>query len=131
MQSFFHFPLPLTKVDIQFGYVRMPYSISWILVILHLLDNINIIFGTKIYRQIIGIPMGTNRAPLVADVFYTAAKEILWIHLTMTIKFINSTSRYLDDFLNIVNPYFEGIVNQIYPAELRLNKANNTPKQMD
>ena len=33
------------------------------------------------------------------------------------------TSRYLDDLLNIDNPYFEGMVNQIYPPELQLNKA--------
>ena len=32
-----------------------------------LLDNIYIRFGTKLYRQIVGIPMGTNYAPLVAD----------------------------------------------------------------
>ena len=32
-----------------------------------LLDNISIRFGTKLYRQVIGIPMGTNCAPLVAD----------------------------------------------------------------
>ena len=35
-----------------------------------------------------------------------------------------STSRYLDDLLNIDNPYFEGMVNRIYPPELQLNKAN-------
>ena len=29
-----------------------------------------------------------------------------------------------DDLLNIDNPYFEGMVNQIYPPELQLNKAN-------
>ena len=34
----------------------------------------------------------------------------------------NSTSRYLDDLLKIDNP--EGMVNQIYPPELQLNKAN-------
>ena len=34
-----------------------------------LLDNIYIRFGTKLYRQIFGIPMGTNCAPLVADLF--------------------------------------------------------------
>ena len=34
-----------------------------------LLDNIFIRFGTKLYRQIVGIPMGTNCAPLVADLF--------------------------------------------------------------
>ena len=36
----------------------------------------------------------------------------------------NSTSRYLDDLLNINNPYFEGMVKQIYPPELQLNKAS-------
>ena len=34
-----------------------------------LLDNIFIQFGTKLYRQVVGIPMGTNCAPLVADLF--------------------------------------------------------------
>ena len=37
-----------------------------------------------------------------------------------------STSRYLDDLLNIDNPYFEGMVNCIYPPELQLNKANTS-----
>ena len=32
-----------------------------------LLDNVYIRFGSKLYRQIVGIPMGTNCAPLVAD----------------------------------------------------------------
>ena len=35
----------------------------------YLLDNIFIRFGSKSYRQIVGIPMGTNCAPLVADLF--------------------------------------------------------------
>ena len=41
--------------------------------LIYLLDNIYIRFGTKLYRQIVGIPMGTNCAPLVADF---AMKEI-------------------------------------------------------
>ena len=36
----------------------------------------------------------------------------------------NSTSRYLDDLLNIDNIYFEHMVHRIYPAELQLNKAS-------
>ena len=35
-------------------------------------------------------------------------------------------SRYLDDLLNIDNPYFEGMVDRIYPPELHLNKANTS-----
>ena len=42
------------------------------------------------------------------------------------IEAFNSTSRYLDDLLNIDNPYFEDMVKQIYPPDLQLNKANNT-----
>ena len=36
----------------------------------------------------------------------------------------NSTSRYLDDLLNIDNIHFEHMVHRIYSAELQLNKAN-------
>ena len=43
---------------------------------------------------------------------------------TEIIEAFKSTSRYLDDLLNIDNPYFEGMVNRIYPPELQLNKAN-------
>ena len=42
----------------------------------YLLDNIYIRFGNKLSRQIVGIPMGTNFAPLVAVFFYFAMKEI-------------------------------------------------------
>ena len=38
----------------------------------------------------------------------------------------NTTSRYLDDILNINNVYFDNIVSQIYPSELQLNKANTS-----
>ena len=41
---------------------------------------------------------------------------------TDVIEVFNLTSRYLDDLLNINQPYFEGMVNQIYPAELQLNR---------
>ena len=36
----------------------------------NLLDIIYIRFGTKLYRQIVGIPIGTNCVPLVADYFF-------------------------------------------------------------
>ena len=34
-----------------------------------LVDNIFVVFGGKVFQQIVGIPMGTNRAPLLADIF--------------------------------------------------------------
>ena len=38
----------------------------------------------------------------------------------------NTTSRYLDDILNMNNIYYDNMVSQIYPAELQLNKANTS-----
>ena len=38
----------------------------------------------------------------------------------------NTTSRYLDDILNINNVYFDNMVGQIYPSELQLNKTNTS-----
>ena len=48
------------------------------------------------------------------------------VKLAEIIKAFKSTSRYLDDLLNIDSPYFEGMVNRIYPPELQLNKANTS-----
>ena len=84
---------------------------------------------TKLYRQIVGIPMGTNCAPLVADLFLFCYERDFMTSLSDVkqaeiIEAFKSTSRYLDDLLNIDNPYFEGMVNRIYPPELQLNKAN-------
>ena len=95
------------------------------------MDNIYIRFGTKLYRQIVGIPMGTNCAPLVADLFLFCyerdfMKDLSCDNQADVIKAFNSTSRYLDDLLNIDNPYFAGMVNQIYPSKLQFNKANTS-----
>ena len=92
------------------------------------MDNIYIKFGTKLYRQIVGIPMGTSCAPLVADLFLFCYERDFMKYISSDNqadidKTFNSTSRYLDDLLSIDNPYFEGMVNQIYPPELQLNKA--------
>ena len=74
--------------------------------------------------------MGTNCVPLVADLFlYCFERDFMnsinHENQADVIEAFNSTSRYLDDLLNIDNPYFEGMVNQIHPPELQLNKAHH------
>ena len=96
-----------------------------------ILDTIYIRFGTKLYRQIVGIPLGTNCAPLVADLILFCYERDFMTSLSDNnqanfIEAFNSTSRHLDNLRNIDNPYFEGMVNQIYPPELQLNKANTS-----
>ena len=63
------------------------------------------------YRQIVGILIGTNCAPLVADLFLFCYERDFMLSLsdnnqTDIIEALNSTSRYLDDLINIYNPYF-------------------------
>ena len=87
-----------------------------------LLENIYTRFGSILYRQIVGIPMGTNCAPLVADLFLFCYKRDFMLSLSEdnqsdVIQAFNSTSRYLDDF-------FDSMVNRISPSELHLNRAN-------
>ena len=94
-----------------------------------LLDNIFIRFGTKLYRQVVGNLMGIKCGPLVADLFLFCYERDFMMSLADdkqadVIDAFNTTSRYLDDILNINNVYFDNMVSQIYPSELQLNKAN-------
>ena len=87
----------------------------------YLLDNIFKGFGSKLYRQI--IPIGTSCVPLVADLFLFCYQRDFMLSLsdnnqTDIIEAFNSTPRYLDDLLNIDNPYFEQMLGQIDPTEL-------------
>ena len=73
--------------------------------------------------------MGTHYAPHVADLFLVCYDSDFMLSLldnnqTDIVQAFNSTSRYLDDLLNIDNPYFEYMEGQIYPTE-QLNKANS------
>ena len=73
--------------------------------------------------------MGTNCVPLVADLFLFCYERDFMKSLTKEKRYdlidaFNSTSRYLDDLLNIDNNHFEHMFHRIYLAELQLNKAN-------
>ena len=75
--------------------------------------------------------MGTNCTPLVADLFLFCYERDFMMSLSdykqaCVIDAFNTTSRYLDDILNINNVYFDDMVSQIYPSELQLNKANTS-----
>ena len=72
--------------------------------------------------------MGTNCSPMVANLFLFCYEKDLMISLSDEkqadiIDAFNTTSRYLEELLNINNVYFDNVVSQIYPSELQLNKA--------
>ena len=93
-----------TKFDLDSKGFRMgAFSSNFVCeALIYLLDNIYIRFGTKLYRQIVGISMGTNCAPLVADLFLfcyerdfmTSLSDVKQAEIIEAFKF---TSRYLDD----------------------------------
>ena len=91
-------------------------------------------FEGMVYQQIVGIPMGTNCAPLIADLFLFCYERDFMSSLHKSkrydlIDMFNDTSRYLDDIFTIDNPEFEKHIPDIYPRELQLNKANTSDKE--
>ena len=96
------------------------------------MENIYVQFDGMVYQQIVGIPIGTNCAPLIADLFLYCYERDLMSDLQKRFDLIDMfkyTSRYLDDIFTIDNPEFEKHIPDIYPTELQLNTANTSDKE--
>ena len=105
-----------------------------------LVDNIFVVFAGKVFKQIIGIPMGTNCAPLLADVFLYSyeAEFIQSLHSAGKKRLasqFNITYRYIDDVLSINNLDFEiNCLGQMYPPELEVKdktESNTSVSYLD
>ena len=91
-----------------------------------LIDNTFVTIGTSLFKQVIGIPMGTDCAPYLANLFLFAY-EFEFLNDTLkqkdfsTLHKFNKCHRYIDDLLAVNN---DGILNdfkgRIYPPELQL-----------
>ena len=90
-----------------------------------LIDNIFVIFGGRVFQQTVGIPMGTNCSPLLADLFlysyeaYFIQGFLKKMENKLTRSF-NFTFRYIYDVLSLNNPRFGDFDNRIYPIELEI-----------
>ena len=104
-----------------------------------LVDNIFVVFAGKVFQQIVGIPKGTNYAPLLADIFlYSYEAEFIQSLLSAGKKRLasqfNFTYRYIDDVLSINNPDFENYLGQMYPPELEIKdttESNTSASYLD
>ena len=104
-----------------------------------LVDNIFVVFAGKVFQQIIGIPMGTNCAPLLADIFlYSYEVEFIQSLLSAGKKRLasqfNFTYRYIDDVSSINNPDFENYLCQMYPPEFEIKdttESNTSASYLD
>jgi hypothetical protein len=96
----------------------------------YLIDNIFVKCGTKVFRQIIGIPMGTDCAPFLANLFLYKYEFQFMAKMAKTknpdIYCFRRVQRYLDDLL-LVNggDVMDKYAKDIYPSELVLKKENN------
>ena len=94
-----------------------------------LVDNIYVRFGGQLFRQMVGIPMGTNHAPLLADLFlYSYENEFLD-------KLIKEGKRklarkfnlsYIDDLISFNNKRFKEFSSDIYPKELTISETTES-----
>ena len=98
----------------------------------YLMNNIYVKFRVKIYKQVIGIPMGCDCAPKFADLFLYwyehdyISKAVTKPELLSVIYVLKYCSRYIDD-LNVPNASEEIcriVCKEIYPEELSIERTN-------
>ena len=90
----------------------------------YLIDNIFMEFGERIFQQKIGIPMGTNCAPLLADLFlYSYEADFVQSLLKAGKKHLaqqfNFTYRYIDDVLSLKTHNLQSIWNSYIHVNLK------------
>ena len=84
-------------------------------------------------QQTIGVPVGTNCAPLLADLFLRAYEAdfrqgILKNKDRKLAKILNSSFCYIDDVLSLNNSPFSDYLHRIYPYELEVKDTTDTLK---
>ena len=96
-----------------------------------LMDDIYVRFGGQLFRQMVGIPMGKNCAPLLADLFlYSYENEFLDKLIKegkrkLARKF-NLSYRYVDDLISFNNKRFKEFISDIYLKELTISETTES-----
>ena len=97
--------------------------------VFYLIDNIYVTCGDKVFRQIIGIPMGTDCAPFLANLFLYFYEfqfmERMAKKKNPDVYRFRKVARYLDDLIIIGGgDVMEKYISEIYPRELVLKLEN-------
>ena len=96
-----------------------------------LIENIFVTFGNRVYRQVIGVPMGCDCAPQVADLYlhYYEKKFVLdnIDNSEINMSSFKSYKRYIDDLFtpNTSEVVSSKVINDIYPECLQIVQTNN------
>ena len=96
----------------------------------YLIDNCYVTCGDSLFRQKIGIPMGTDCAPFLANLFLYSYEHEWMMKMKKTnpqlARQFNRSARYIDDLLTINNDgLMKKYMKDMYPAELELTHENS------
>ena len=96
-----------------------------------LVDNRYVRFGGQFFRQTAGIPMGTNCAPLLTDLFLYSCENNFLDKLIKEGKRklsrnFNIPYRYTDDLISFNNKRFKEFISDIYPKELTISETTES-----
>ena len=96
-----------------------------------LVDNIYVRFGEQLSRQMAGIPMGTNCAPLLPDLFlYSYENEFLDKLIKegkrKLVRRFNLSYRYIDDLISFNKKRFKEFISDIYPKEFTISETTES-----
>ena len=102
----------------------------------YLLDNIYVKYMNSIFRQIIGVHMGTDCAPDLANLFLFVFEYKYVMNLINMgdpdIRLFKFVYRYIDDLLIINdNGHFDNIYKDIYPNVLELKSTGLSDKNVN
>ena len=90
-----------------------------------LVDNIYVRYGGQLFRQMVGIPMGRNCAPLLADLFLYSyenefLRELIKEGKRKLARKFNLSYHYVDDLISLLIIKF---ISNIYPKELAISET--------
>jgi hypothetical protein len=108
-----------TNTTQYYGYTYMDrLDVKQMLV--HVMDETYVSFSGAIFRQIMGVPMGGNASPLIADLTLSMMEfNYCQNHTRSNVVAV----RYIDDILAVNCPNFTIIANSIYDKELKLDET--------
>ena len=95
-----------------------------------LIDNSFVVFNDCVYRQVVGIPMGTNSGPHIANIYLHQYEYDYFIYLYENdmkeeLANLEHIFRFQDDLISFNdNGYLEACISNIYPPEMIVNKTN-------
>ena len=95
-----------------------------------LVDNIYVRLGGQLFRQMVGIPMGTNCAPLLANLFlYSYENEFLDKLIKegkrKLAKKFSLSYRYIDDLISF-NNRFKEFISDTHPKEVTISETTES-----